>query len=196
MADEKHKDAPAAQDAAKKKEPDAGEPDGAKDKDARLKELESENQKLKAQMAELQKELEKYRAKEKAAANRTRADKFLKKLEKDGMEFGDEEARETELERLAALTDEAFAATEAAFERLPKPKAKPKEEDERTGKCPEDKGGKSAKDRPQSKAAGEGAMRADAGVKPLVVDDTKLSLEERLKRGMMAAYRDRVAVAS
>jgi len=196
MADEKHKDAPAAQDAAKKKEPDAGEPDGAKDKDARLKELESENQKLKAQMAELQKELEKYRAKEKAAANRTRADKFLKKLEKDGMEFGDEEARETELERLAALTDEAFAATEAAFERLPKPKAKPKEEDERTGKCPEDKGGKSAKDRPQSKAAGEGAMRADAGVKPLVVDDAKLSLEERLKRGMMAAYRDRLAVAS
>ena len=203
MADEKKTDESrdgGTEDAAKRSPGGGG---GEPTKDARIRELEAENQKLKAQLAEMQKQLEAFQAKEKAAANRAKADKLMKKLEKDGFDFGDEEAREQELERLAGLSDEAFAATQAAFERVPKPKVKGKGQDEEDD---EDKAGdgkaadkkkdadKPSKEKPAAKASDEGRMRTDAGVKPLVVDDKKLSLEDKLKTGMMAAYKDRVAV--
>ena len=198
MADEKKTDESrdgGTEDAAKRSPGGGG---GEPSRDARIKELEAENQKLKAQLVELQKQLEAFQAKEKAAANRAKADKLLKKLEKDGLDFGDEDAREQELERLAGLSDEAFAATQAAFERVPKPKVKGEEDDDEAdaGERPDKKkdGGKPAKDKPAAKASEDGRMRTDAGVKPLVVDDKKLSLEDKLKTGMMAAYKDRVAV--
>jgi len=182
--------------ARKPKAPDEGgggsEPSN---KDARIKELEAENQKLKAQLVELQKELEKLQAKEKAAANRARAEKLVKRLEKDGFSFGEEDdEREKELERLAGLSDDAFAATEAAYKRVPKPKAdapdkKEDEEDDEKEKC------KGKKPKPGSKADADGKLRTDAGVKPLVVGDAKLSLEDRLKRGIRAAYDERVRAA-
>jgi len=189
MDKEKDKDEGADHDAAKKKAPEGGGSEPS-NKDARIKELEGENQKLKAQLAELQKELEKLQAKEKAAANRARAEKLVKKLEKDGFAFGDEDEREKELERLAGLSDDAFAATEATYKRVPKPKAEApdKKEDE------EDKD-KGKKPKPESKAEADGKLRTDAGVRPLVVDDAKLSLEDRLRRGIRAAYDDRVGAA-
>jgi adenine-specific DNA-methyltransferase len=192
---EKDKDEGAEREAAKKpKEPDDG---GSSEvsKDARIKELEAENQKLKAQLAELQKELEKLQAKEKAAANRARAEKLIKKLEKDGFGFGDEDEREKELERLAGLSDDAFAATEATYKRVPKPKAEApekKEEEEGDDKDDAKNKDKRGKEKTEAKAGTEGKLRTDAGVRPLVVDDAKLSLEDRLKRGLMAAYEDRV----
>jgi len=193
---EKDKDEGAEHDAAKKKAPEGGGGGGGgsepSNKDARIKELEAENQKLKAQLAELQKELEKLQAKEKAAANKARAEKLVKKLEKDGLAFGDEDEREKELERLAGLSDDAFAATEAAYKRVPKPKADApdKKEDEEDKDKAKDK-----KPKPESKADADGKLRTDAGVKPLVVDDAKLSLEDRLRRGIRAAYEDRVGAA-
>ena len=204
MAEEKQKDEGAAEDAAKKK--DFSGAGGDPSKDARIKELETENQQLKARIVELQKQIETFQAKEKAAASRARAAKLMKKLEKDGFEFGDEDAKEKELVRLAGLSDDAFTATEAAYARVPKPQAQSKEtRDDKDTDPGKDRAEKSAKDptpkavapkdeKPEAKAATEGAMRTDAGVKPLVVDDQKLSLEERLKSGMMAAYKDRVAV--
>jgi len=197
MADEKKTDEHPVEDAAKKDTGGGGEPS----KDARIKELESENQKLKAQVAELQKQLEAFQAKEEASARRAKAEKLLQKLEKDGFAFGDEDAREQELERLAGLSDEAFAATQAAYERVPKPKVEGKA-DEAEDKADAGKGSdkKTDADKPAqesdktgAKASDDRRMRTDAGVKPLVVDDKKLSLEDKLKTGMMAAYKDRVA---
>ena len=193
MADDKDtdKDEAVDQDGAKKKAPGGGGSDGGKD--ARITELEAENQKLKAQLAELQKELETLRAKEKAAANRARAEKLVKKLEKEGFSFDDEDEREKELERLAGLSDEAFGATEAAYRRVPKPKAEaPKKEENDDEDKAQDKG-KDKKPKPDAKAEAEGKLRTDAGVKPLVVDDKKVSLEDRLKSGLMAAYEERVS---
>ena len=37
----------------------------------------------------------------------------------------------------------------------------------------------------------EKKMRADAGINPLIVDDKKTSLEEKLKDGFIAAYEER-----
>ena len=39
-------------------------------------------------------------------------------------------------------------------------------------------------------------LRSDAGVRPKDVEDKKTSLEDRLKSGFMAAYRQRVATAT
>lgn len=150
---------------------------------ARVTDLEKENRQLKAQVAELQKRVQELEAEQKAAACRSRAKKLLTRLEKQGLSFASEEDREAELKRLAELSDEAFAATEAAYERLPKSAKADKEEKA----ADSDPGGK-----PTAKASTETPLRSDAGVRPHDVDDRKVSLEDRLRDGFMAAYRNRV----
>ena len=174
----KPNDDPAAKsesDAAKKK-PVQQETDPA-----RVSDLEKENRQLKAQVAELQKRVQELEAEQKAAACRSRAKKLLTRLvEKQGLSFASEADRDAELKRLAELSDEAFTATEAAYERLPK-SAK---EEKLAASDPGDK--------PAAKASTEQPLRSDAGVRPHDVDDRKVSLEDRLRDGFMAAYRNRV----
>lgn len=152
---------------------------------ARVTDLEKENRQLKAQVAELQKRVQELEAEQKAAACRSRAKKLLTRLEKQGLSFASEEDREAELKRLAELSDEAFAATEAAYERLPKSAKADKDKEEKP--TDSDQGGK-----PAAKASTETPLRSDAGVRPHDVDDRKVSLEDRLRDGFMAAYRNRV----
>ena len=152
---------------------------------ARVTDLEKENRQLKAQVAELQKRVQELEAEQKAAACRTRAKKLLTRLEKQGLSFASDEDREAELKRLAELSDEAFAATEAAYERLPKSAKADKDKEEKPADS--DQGGK-----PAAKASTETPLRSDAGVRPHDVDDRKVSLEDRLRDGFMAAYRNRV----
>ena len=156
---------------------------------ARVTDLEKENRQLKAQIAELQKRVQELEAEQKAAACRSRAKKLLTRLEKQGLSFASEEDREAELKRLAELSDEAFAATEAAYERLPKSAKADKDKEEK--RADSDQGGK-----PAAKASTETPLRSDAGVRPLDVDDRKVSLEDRLRDGFMAAYRNRVGEES
>jgi len=152
---------------------------------ARVTDLEKENRQLKAQVAELQKRVQELEAEQKAVACRSRAKKLLTRLEKQGLSFASEEDREAELKRLAELSDEAFAATEAAYERLPKSAKADKDKEEKPADS--DPGGK-----PAAKASTETPLRSDAGVRPHDVDDRKVSLEDRLRDGFMAAYRNRV----
>ncbi len=167
------------EDAAKKKtEPKDGD-------SSRVTELEKENQQLRAQVAELQKRIQELETEQKAAACRSRAKKLLTMLEKKGLSFSSDEERESELKRLAEMSDEAFAATEAAFERMTKD-AKPEKSDPPASQDQEENGKKSAKDDASQ------PLRSDAGVRPRDVDDHKLSLEDRLRSGFMAAYRNRV----
>jgi len=179
---------------AKKNAPgDGGE------KDARVKELEAENKKLKEQLDEVQTELDKMREQQAAAARRERAEKLVKEMENRGIEFEGDEDREAELKRLAGLTDDAFSATEAAVKRVKKPKDQKEEPD--PGENPEDEEKKKEKDKKQppkkSKADTGGGMKADAGVRPADVQDgEESSLEESLKSGFMAAYNDRVGASN
>ena len=152
---------------------------------ARVTDLEKENRQLKAQVTELQKRVQELEAEQKAAACRSRAKKLLTRLEKQGLSFASDEDREAELKRLAELSDEAFAATEAAYERLPKSAKAVKDKEEKPADS--DQGGK-----PAAKASTETPLRSDAGVRPHDVDDRKVSLEDRLRDGFMAAYRNRV----
>ena len=102
------------------------------------------------------------------------------------MTFASDEEREKELARLAELSDDAFAATEAAYDKAMQ--AKPE--------CPktDTKDDGDGKSKPESQA--DRQLRTDAGVRPLDVDDKKTSLEDKLRDGFMVAYRERVGTAS
>ena len=114
--DEPKKSEEAPADGAKKARNPGDEPGGGGgDPNKRIAELEQENKELKAKVAELQKRLQELESERQAAAQKARASKLLARLEKQGMEFGADEEREKELQRLAGLSDEAFAATEATY---------------------------------------------------------------------------------
>ncbi len=176
-------------DAAKKKAPDGGgnsnpsaPPIPPADDKARIKELESENKTLKQQVIDLEKQVQELEAASQAAANKTRAQKLIQKLEKSGMSFGSDEDREKEMSRLSELSDDAFSATEAAYDRAIQPKSE----------CPcTDKSGEK-----EEKNAASASMRSNANVRPVDVDDKKLSLEDKLKQGFMTAYRERVGAVT
>ncbi len=189
MDEKTKKDEEKAAEAAKNK-PAGGVPDtpGADDPQKRITELEKENKALKAKVAELQKRVEELEAERQAAANKSRARNLLAKLEKQGVDFGGDDEREMEMKRLTELSDEAFAATEAAFSRMAR-KAKA------DAQAKEEKPDKQEK-KEASKAEDDPPMRSDAGVRPRDVDDSKTSLEDKLRDGFMAAYESRVGTAA
>ena len=181
--------------AAKKKPPPGGDDGGggdtppgekppASDPQARVKELEQENKTLKQQVMTLQKQVQEMESQQKAAANRAKAQKLVRKMEKNGFAFDSDEDREEEVGRLAGLSDDAFTATEGAYERLWKVQAKTAGD-----------GGDAAKDQPGRKSTeasgGSGDMSSQANVRPRdVPDKEKTSLADRLKDGLMAAYEE------
>ena len=203
--DEKDKDkTPKEETEGAKKKDDAGGggggggntpvPDDPAALKARVKELEQENKALKQQVSDLQKQVQELEADKKAAANRARAQKLLRRMEKQGLSFGSDEDREQELFRLASLSDEAFAATETAYERMAG--AKPSADAGRDGGAAKAGEGAPAQETAQASrtcSKDTPPLRTDAGVRPLDVDDKKTSLEDQLRDGMMAAYRTRVA---
>ncbi|MEN6358265.1 MAG: DNA adenine methylase [Armatimonadota bacterium] len=171
------------EEAAKKK--DSGGGGASMDDKARIKELEDENKQLKQQVSDMQKQIAELEAESKAVANKSRAAKLIDKLEKSGMSFASDDEREKELGRLSELSDDAFAATEAAYDRAISTKPADSKSSEADGAG--DKGKSESKSDQTDKQ-----MRTDAGVRPLDVDDKKTSLEDKLRDGFMVAYRDRV----
>ena len=197
--DDKHKDEGGNE--AAKKTPDGGgagapgapgaPPGGVPPADdkARVRELEKENKDLKTQILALQKQIDQLESERKAAANRARAHKLLRRLEKQGMAFGSDDEREQELARLAGLSDDAFAATEAAYERMSSAQSSGEREEAKPaagGEGEADKNRSASHDQRQP-------LRSDAGVRPREVDDRKSSLEDQLRQGFMVAYKSRVA---
>lgn len=177
------------EDAAKKGAPGGGGTISIDDK-ARIKELERENKDLRNQVLELQKRIDELEAESKAAANKSRAAKLVARLEKSGMTFASNEEREKELSRLAELSDDAFAATEAAYDKAIQSKSACSKPALSKVEGAADDDGKGKEKSNTSEA--DKQLRTDAGVRPLDVDDKKTSLEDKLKTGFMAAYQDRI----
>lgn len=121
----------------------------------------------------MQKKLQKYEEEAEANARKTRAENLLKKVEQKGLTFTSEEERTAELERLAKLNDEAFAAAEATYNRLPDKK--------------EEKPSKETK--PETKAN----LNSQADVRPKSVEDNPKNLQEKLSDGFSQVYKDRYA---
>ena len=187
--DNKQKAKDEAAEAAKKTAPGGGGGGNAPEDKGRIQELEAENKELKQQVLTLQKKLEEIEAEQQAAANRAKAQKLLAKVEKHGVGFTSDEEREKELTRLAGLSDEAFTATEAAFDRMIQVEA------EKAKKAETKSGDKSQEKAKGDETSQDKTLRSDAGVRPQDVDDKKTSLEDQLKDGLMAAYRQRVGIA-
>ena len=177
--DDQQKAKDEAAEAAQKNDPGGG--GNAPDEKARIQELEAENKQLKQQVLTLQKKLEEIEAEQQAAANRAKAQKLLAKVEKHGVGFTSDEEREKELTRLAGLSDEAFTATEAAFDRMIQVEA------EKAKKAETKSGDKSQEKAKGDETSQDKTLRSDAGVRPQDVDDKKTSLEDQLKDGLMAA---------
>ena len=178
-------------DAAKKSAPGGGSnaPAPTVDDKTRVKELEAENKTLKQQILDLQQQVQELEAATKSAANRARAQKLVKKLDKSGMPFGSDDDREKEMNRLTELSDDAFSATEAAYDRA----IQAKSECDKSGADAKPVSGEKEKSPSASASAtADRPLRSDAGVHPFDVDDKKLSLEDKLRQGFMTAYRERV----
>lgn len=178
-------------DAAKKSTPPAGGGAPLQDPAAQLKELEQENKQLKQQVLDLQKQVDELQAAQKAAANRSKAQTLVRKLERQGLKFGTDDEKDAEINRLAGLSDDAFSASEAAFGRMAQTTS---------GKADAEKPGHSGQADcgcDKGKAAEQAAppLKSDAGVRPLDVDDRHDSLEDQLKRGFQQAYDERIARA-
>ena len=182
--------------------PGGGDVSAPVDDATRAKELDQENKSLKQQLLALQKQVDELLAEKKAAANRSRAQQLLRKLERQGLKFGSDEDKDTEVNRLADLSDDAFSATEAAFEKAAQTVAGRKAVDP----VPEKSCEKCTEKTPDPAPAVEKPvtpptqaetttppLRTDAGVRPLVVDDKKNDLEAQLKKGFQRAYQDRMA---
>lgn len=155
----------------------------------RVTELEKENRQLKTQISELQKRIQELEAAQKAAAGQVRASKLIEKLEKLGLEFSSDAKREEEFNRLAGLSDEAFAATEAAFDlgfKNGEHGAKGAKEGDDKKEPPKSKANFS------SNAMNNDSQNAKASFRPHDVDDKKVNLEEKLRSGFMAAYQERL----
>jgi len=183
--DEDIRDA-ADSDAAKKTTPPAGGGTPPANDAERVKALEKENQQLKQQLLDLQKQIDELLAAQKSAANRTKAQALVRKLERQGMKFGTDEEKDAEVNRLAGLSDDAFAASEVAYGRMAQ-SASPKADASGKSGCACDK----EKVADQTTAP----LRTDAGVRPLDVDDHTDSLEDQLKRGFQQAYDERLSRA-
>ncbi len=113
------------------------------------------------------------------------------------MPFASDEDKDQEVNRLAGLSDESFAATEAAYDRAVQAKhglSKVEGSD-----CPNAAKQGADKETPETdkpaSASADRQLRTDAGVRALDVDDKKSSLEDKLRDGFMTAYRERVGLA-
>jgi adenine-specific DNA-methyltransferase len=175
-------------DAAKKTPPAGGGTPPANDAE-RAKVLEKENQQLKQQVVELQKQVDELLAAQKAAANRAKAQALVRKIERQGLKFGTDEEKDAEINRLAGLSDDAFAASEAAYSRMTMAAGSKTE-------TPAEKTEKAAADCNCDKnktADSSQSLKTDAGVRPFTVDDKNESLEDLLKQGFQQAYDDRLS---
>jgi len=173
-------------DAAKKGTPPGGGDapgDGEKpvNKDEQIAMLQKENDDLKKQIADMQKELDAMKQEKQAAENKARASKLVRMKEAAGKTYKDAAERDADIERYASMSDEAFAAAEAAISDLPTTKV-----DGETPKAEADKSEKKDGDMQT-----DAAKRSATGDRPLDVNDTSLTLQDKLSQGMQQAWKDR-----
>ncbi len=147
--------------------------------DPEKKALIEENQQLKQQLMDLQKKLEQLEAEQKAAANRTRAEKFLTDVELNkGLKFAD---RDAELDRLAGLSDEAYSACVAVYDQLPDiqtEEGKPSEE--------------ASKAKASNHASASTQLNGKGQIRPKDVEDERPhDLGLNLKKGFELAFKSR-----
>ena len=159
------------------------------EKDKLIRTQQGDIDRLTKEVESLQKKLNDSEASHKAIVRKAKAETLLAGWEEAGREFESDEARTAELDRLLKLTDEAFAATEAAVQAFGAGKKKKPDDDEED----EEEDELDPKDKKKQKRQAD--LKADAGVNAGRSGDRKKkqkTLEDKLASGFMAAYNDRV----
>jgi len=159
------------------------------EKDKLIRTQQGEIDRLTKEIEGLQKKLDDAEASRKAVVRKAKAETLLKKWEEAGREFGSDDARTAEMDRLLKMSDEGFEATVAAVESFAAgKKKKPEDEEEENPDGEEEEDPKKRKPKPKKRAG----LNSEARGKPRGSPDTGTSLEERLASGFMAAYNDRI----
>jgi uncharacterized protein (DUF885 family) len=108
-------------------------------------------------------------------------------MEQKGRPFADDAARQAEVDKLAALSDEARKAVEDTWKALPDAEAKEPTEEGKEAAAAAAGGGTAS-------ASAQGKLRANASVAPVTGSDPEpKSLTDKLKAGLEAIYQDRLA---
>ena len=161
-----------------------------------IKQLQAELVRLTKENEGLQKQLDDSQAAHKAVVRKAKAETLLLQWEEAGRSFESADAKTAEMDRLLKLTDDAFAATEAAVQAFGAAGAtgagkKKKPDDEEEDEEDDDLDSTDKKKKPKKQAD----LQADAGVSPGRSADRKKrqeTLEDKLASGFMAAYNDRI----
>jgi len=157
------------------------------EKDKLIRKLQGDVDRLEKELDSMRKKLDEAEASRKAVVRKTKAEKLLERWEEAGRKFDDDEARTAELERLIKMTDDGFEATVAAVDSFAAGKKPKDEEDEEDPDGDEDESKKRRR-----KARQPSGMASKAGKGPAASPDSRTSLEDRLKAGFDAAYKDRI----
>ena len=166
------------------------------EKDKLIRTQQTEIDRLTKEVESLQKKLDDSEASRKAVVRKAKAETLMLLWEEAGRTFESDDAKTAELDRLLKLTDEAFAATEAAVQAFGAAGAtgagkKKKPDDEEEDEEDDDLDPNDKKKKPKKQAG----LQADAGVSPGRSADRKKrqeTLEDKLASGFMAAYNDRI----
>ena len=164
---------------------------------ATIKELQDKNSALEAENAELKQKLSDIEAEKAAAASKARAETLVAEWETRGRKFADDAERQAEVDKVAAYTDEAYAAVDAVVMNTPKVEVAPAA-DAADGEAPP-AGDKPAATPPadgsatasaKASATGEAKPKADAGTTPAPVDDAGEGDLQSNIAGGLKAYRE------
>jgi len=186
-----------ADDKTKKTQPGDTPPDPSElsdaDKEKLIRKQQADIERLTRELDSMRRKQEETEASHKAMVRKAQVEKLLADWEEAGREFGSDEVRTAEQDRLMKLTDEGFTATVATVQSFAASKKKKKKENEED-EPPEDDDELDPKNKKKKKKPKQEAnLRSDAGASPDATSDLAGgTLQERLTSGLMAAYQDRV----
>ena len=160
-----------------------------------IQKQELEIERLTKELEALRQKLEETQAEQRRNARKAKAQDLIEEWEARGRDFSDDEARKAEIDRLMALSDDAFEATLTAVKSFAAKRDKnedDEEDEEETGK-PIKKTTKKNSKKSEKAMKGKADLHG-SGAEPDHVADNGDSLANRLSAGFMAAYKDRAGI--
>lgn len=159
------------------------------EKDKLIVKQQSDIDRLTKENEGLQKKLDDSQAAHRAVVRKTKAENLLSAWEEAGRAFAGDSDKQSEMDRLLKLSDDAFAATEEAVNSIAATKKKTKVDPDNEDLDEDEVENK--KKKKNSKAN----LKSDAGVSPASSSNpAPKDLAGKLTQGFMAAYKDRAGI--
>ena len=161
------------------------------DKDRLIDDLRAEIVDLAEALGQMSNQLEEVRAQNESIIRKNQIDKLMTTLDKAGHAFDSKASREIEIHRLMALSEDAFNATTYTLTELAKDQERARIKREKQQVEMNSK----KKRRKKSELQQTGKLNTEVWRQRTHSSDrNESSLEEKLTRGFMAAYKDRAGI--